>query len=480
MKTMKKIITLSIATMLFATLGSNISIAGKPTGGGGGKKVNVESATPNSVIQTHEEDVTILGSGFDDGSRVKFLVAGTTDDTQIEVGPSQFISSTELKVHIKTSGSTAVVDYDIEVQATSGRKGKGTTLFKVTASGGGCETSVEKEPAIVYLTETGKTGPRKDFVYTQDLMLASADGCLTTLLVEDAAQWLPDTKKNEGKNRFIENVSDLRLVSSGNHGVVSWNDTYEAPWMLEYLEFDFDSEGNIFVTPDDKGSYVSSIGYLIVEQDIRILGNGDLLVAMIEKEDNGAPRRVVVVNLTTGEEQILSSGLCHYEAPDGNCYTPWYYSLIWDPAGHAFYMDLRYRRADSHDENYLVRFEHEQASGWSVPQPIMTTVGTDPVQKQLLLEGVSLDGLISYSYLQELPVNGSQFFGGILNPEVCIPALCDGSDGIVAWDGHLGKWTADDTILSLDRGNLVEYLNPFLSTDKRILMRGVREFDSDL
>ena len=47
MKTMKKIITLSTIALLFSVLGSNTSFAGKPTGGGGGKKVNVESASPS-------------------------------------------------------------------------------------------------------------------------------------------------------------------------------------------------------------------------------------------------------------------------------------------------------------------------------------------------------------------------------------------------------------------------------------------------
>lgn len=481
MKTMKKIITLIGATLLLTALSTSSSFAGKPAGGGGGK-VAVESANPGSAIQGEEKDIYISGSGFGPGANVRYLVTGTDDDTQIEVLSTEYIDATgELKTRVKVKDAAAIIDYDIEVQAASGRKGKGTTLFKVSASEDNCETSVEKAPAIAYLTETEKTGPRKDYVYTRDLMLASADGCITTLLLEHAAQWLPDTKKNESKNRFIENVDGVRLVTSGNHGIVSWYDVYEDPWMLEYIEFDFDSEGNVFTTPDDKGSYVSSIGYLIVEQDIRILDNGDLLAALIEKEDNGAPRRVLVVNLTTGEEQILSSGLCHYEAPDGNCFNTRYGSLIWDPAGHMFYVDLTNVSDYSDYQNYLVRYEFDQLGGWFGPQPIMTTVGANPVQKDLKIDGVSLDGLISYTFLEELPVNGSQKFGGILNPETCLPTLCDGLDGIVAWDGHLGKWTSDNTILSFDNRNIVEYLDPLFSTESRILIRGVdTSFDTDL
>lgn len=85
MKTMKKIIKTSVAALLIVASSMNISFAAKPTGGGKGGKVTVELATPSSVTQTQEEDVTIHGAGFDNGSKVRFLVAGTTDDSQIEV-----------------------------------------------------------------------------------------------------------------------------------------------------------------------------------------------------------------------------------------------------------------------------------------------------------------------------------------------------------------------------------------------------------
>ena len=179
MKTKKKFIALSIAALLMVTLGTSVSFAGKPEGKGG--KVTVESATPNSVIQTKDEDVIIVGTGFDDGSSIKFLVTGTTDDSQIEVGPTQFISSTQLKVHIKTTGSTAVVDYDVEVQATSGRKGKGTTLFRVKSIN-------PPNPAIAY------TGGQEQ----QELFTMDADGDDLDRLAggrnndPQSISWLPD------------------------------------------------------------------------------------------------------------------------------------------------------------------------------------------------------------------------------------------------------------------------------------------------
>ena len=205
MKTMKNTITLSILALLLTVLGSNISFAGKPTDGGGGKKVNVESAFPNSVVQTQEEDVTILGSGFDNGSTVKFLVTGTTDDSQIEVGPAQFISSTELKVHVKTTGSTATVDYDIEVQATSGRKGKGTTLFKVQQAEitNSCSDYTSDFPAFAY-TVTKRT--RKGVSGT-DVYLSNADGDCSILV---------------HTTNYTFNIW-LKYKQIGNSGIIAWS-----------------------------------------------------------------------------------------------------------------------------------------------------------------------------------------------------------------------------------------------------------------
>jgi len=205
MKAMNKIITSSISALLLAALGANISFAGKPTGGGGGKKVAVESATPNAVIQTAEEDVTILGSGFDNGSKVRFLVTGTTDDSQIEVGPAQYISSNELKVHIKTNGSTATVDYDIEVQATSGRKGKGTTLFKVQQSGDptSCEHKNSAFPAFAYVNNRVNHRGRSE----QSFYVSNADGDCSILI---------HTSTYDG-------TISLKYTQVGNSGIIAWS-----------------------------------------------------------------------------------------------------------------------------------------------------------------------------------------------------------------------------------------------------------------
>ena len=349
-----------------------------------------------------------------------------------------------------------------------------------------CSTSVETDPAIVYLTATEKTGPRSDFVYTRDLMLASADGCHKTMLIEHAAQWLPDTKKNEGKDRGIKNVSGVRLVTYGYHGVVSWYNTYQDPWTLEYLEFDFDSVGNISLSPDGQQSY-SSIRGSILEQDIRILENGDLVAATIETplDSDYQSSSIVVRNLITEDEQVLSSGTCHYTDPDENCYKPMFGKLVWDPTGEMLYVDMTYTPEEFVSQRAIVRYEFEQTSGWSGPRPIVTTFGADPIEQDLSVEGVSLDGLIAYTFWQDRPNIGSDRRAGILDPEECLMLdICNGVDGIIEGVDDFGAWTAEDTILSEDNGNLVEYLDPLgVPSNTRILIQNIASgatFDSDL
>jgi hypothetical protein len=126
----RHLISCSITLLATGLLCFNVAVAKGPSG-----KVTVTNADPNSALQGQVvRGVKISGSGFDKGSRVKFLVTGTKDDTQISVDQdsvSPNADGTMLTVDIVVSGEATVIDYDIEVQVSSGRRGKGTTLFKV-------------------------------------------------------------------------------------------------------------------------------------------------------------------------------------------------------------------------------------------------------------------------------------------------------------------------------------------------------------
>ena len=100
-------------------------------------KVIVTLADPDSALQGQDLEVAVLGSGFDQGSTVRFLVAGTKDDTPVGVtGEILFIKENgkpeKLIVPIHVLNAALVDFYDVEVHTSSGRRGKGTDqLFRV-------------------------------------------------------------------------------------------------------------------------------------------------------------------------------------------------------------------------------------------------------------------------------------------------------------------------------------------------------------
>ena len=95
-------------------------------------QVKVTSADPASTTQgTVSLDVTINGSGFDNGSTARFLVTGTTIDGGISVQKVVFKNSKQLVATIDVADAATASKFDIEVTTTTGRKGKGTTLFSV-------------------------------------------------------------------------------------------------------------------------------------------------------------------------------------------------------------------------------------------------------------------------------------------------------------------------------------------------------------
>jgi hypothetical protein len=94
--------------------------------------VQVNSADPSSAVQgTIDLDVEIAGSGFDNSAVVDFFVTGTTNPGGITVKKVKTRGSKKIIATINVADTATVVDFDIEVSLSSGRKGKGTTLFSV-------------------------------------------------------------------------------------------------------------------------------------------------------------------------------------------------------------------------------------------------------------------------------------------------------------------------------------------------------------
>jgi hypothetical protein len=94
-------------------------------------RVTVKAATPSSAYQGESLEVVVSGSGFDASAKVQFFVSGTTNPGGITVQKVMYANSGELVTTINVAGTASPADFDIQVTLDNGRKGKGTTLFKV-------------------------------------------------------------------------------------------------------------------------------------------------------------------------------------------------------------------------------------------------------------------------------------------------------------------------------------------------------------
>ena len=111
-------------------------------------QVAVTSATPSSAPQgTVALDVEIAGSGFDSSAQVEFLVTGSENPGGITVKKVVVRGSKKLIATIDVAPDATAEPFDIQVTLSGGRKGKGITLFKVSAVVDPC---LGAEPSFVF------------------------------------------------------------------------------------------------------------------------------------------------------------------------------------------------------------------------------------------------------------------------------------------------------------------------------------------
>jgi hypothetical protein len=122
-------------------------------------QVAVTSANPAEAPQgTISLDVTINGSGFDSTAQVTFLVTGTTNPGGITVKKVAVRGSKKLVATIDIADTAIVDKFDIEVALTSGRKGKGASLFAVQPkiNNDPCAALNLDFPAFTYRVQSAK------------------------------------------------------------------------------------------------------------------------------------------------------------------------------------------------------------------------------------------------------------------------------------------------------------------------------------
>jgi hypothetical protein len=106
-------------------------------------QIQVTSTNPSAAPQgTVNLNVTISGSGFKKGATAAWYVTGTTNPGGVTVNSTAFNGSSSLTANITVASDAVTSGFDIVVQNTDGRTGKGTDAFTVTAKGTpiGCTT----------------------------------------------------------------------------------------------------------------------------------------------------------------------------------------------------------------------------------------------------------------------------------------------------------------------------------------------------
>jgi hypothetical protein len=108
--------------------------AAKGGPGGGGPSPTVDATDPSAAEQGTTLDVRVLGSNYDEGSSVDFLLDGKPTQ-KVKTNSSSFVSPTEVVANI-TIAADAVVDlYDVRVTTAGGKKGVGIEKFEVLLQG---------------------------------------------------------------------------------------------------------------------------------------------------------------------------------------------------------------------------------------------------------------------------------------------------------------------------------------------------------
>jgi hypothetical protein len=127
-------------------------------GGGGGPGPKVRQAVPSAAPQDTSLTVRVIGSGFDDGSTVRFLLAGQSTPRMV-VHATRFVTDDSLDADLTIAVDADVALYDIEVMTLRGKKGIGAEKFSVKLKGGGPESGI---PVTATFRDAPGDGVRSD------------------------------------------------------------------------------------------------------------------------------------------------------------------------------------------------------------------------------------------------------------------------------------------------------------------------------
>lgn len=104
-------------------------------GSGGGP--SVRSTDPDTGLRNTTLDVRVLGSGFDNGSKAVWALAGDTAfaTTKVTVNSTRFVKTGELVANITIAADAPLAFFDVVVITLAGKKGIGIEKFAVKENG---------------------------------------------------------------------------------------------------------------------------------------------------------------------------------------------------------------------------------------------------------------------------------------------------------------------------------------------------------
>jgi len=448
-----------------------------PPSGGGGTKVSVTAANPSEALQGEELDVIVSGTGFDSGSTVNYLVTGTTDASQVEVLSVQYISSTELKTRIRPKEAALPSEYDIEVRTLSGRKGKGTTLFRVKQSSSTCVDTQFPTIAYAVRSEFVKKKGRFDEPPPQNVMLTGDGGCTEHTLVANYP-WPGGAFR------------DLKFAARDGLGVVSWIEATEtdvsgvSTQRIKAVFFDF-LEGGVISTAQPVAIVLHEVlrgtaeNTYLESHDIRLDADGFPHIALVDFTLSSL-RNLRTIDPATNESELIFSGSAHFLDSQGTLYRG-VGGVRWSPSGDALYF-LAQRTDDERLNQGLARVARVNGA-WLTPQLLVVNHHDgEPVENA----GVSADGLLAYTYMQ-YDIAHTTINTGLIDPDSCVVVECDTLDGVPPEGVNRQKrpqaWTNSGSLLFWsDADVLGEWTDPELGTASSLSVDGIggRNADSSL
>lgn len=266
MNAIKKIAVAAITLMSLVLVPAGIAMA----------QVQVTSADPASAVQgTVSLDITINGSGFDSSAAVKFLVAGTSETGGITVKKVIVRSAKRLIATIDVADTAIVNKFDIEVTLSSGRKGKGTTLFTVLRKTiDPCTVAGIDFPAFAYWKPSGKG---------IEILVADAAGKCSRSVI-----------KSSGTGPTIEFSYPVVGADGVTRGRVVWMD---APAVVA-VDFTVVAGTNQISVGARRVVYARTGGYISLSRDghtlysSNYLDSGETVINRLSLDPIGAPTPV--------------------------------------------------------------------------------------------------------------------------------------------------------------------------------------------